>query len=316
MKKPTLHITNGNALTDYLTELKIDGHFLTWQEMLCEGPTKINIESAEFIDLRKAYLQDEYEIEIDEYEFQEEINKLNQLDQYREIVLWFEYDLFCHINMIAVIHQIVSKKTKLPVYLVCSGRVKGESDFKGLAELSPEQLMRHYENKIPLNEDDLDMASNLWQLYCGKDHNLIKPFITKTSSFLYLNSCLKAHLKRFPDSINGLGRLEHHILETINLNEIKSENHLLGYVLNYQGYYGYGDLQIRRLIKKLGLFLNYTENGITLNRKGHEALLGKYNFAKEVDNSIMLGGISRADFHFNKKENKLVKTIVNASSGI
>ncbi|MGV6830587.1 MAG: DUF1835 domain-containing protein [bacterium] len=314
MKKPTLHITNGNVLTDYLNELDIKGQFLTWQEMLCEGPTKIDIESDEFIALRRNYLSTEYNIEIDEYEFHDEIDKLNHLDDYSEIVLWFEYDLFCHINMIAVIHHILSKKNKLPVYLVCSGRVKGESDFKGLGELKPNQLLRHYRNKILLNNDDLDMASNLWQLYCGKDHNLIKPFIVKTSSFQYLNSCLKAHLKRFPDSKNGLGRLEHHILETINLNEIKSENHLLGYVLNYQGYYGYGDLQIRRLIKKLNIFLSYSDKGITLNRKGHEALLGQHNFAKEVNNSIRLGGISRADFHFNRKENKLIKTIVNASA--
>ena len=35
-----------------------------------------------------------------------------------------------------------------------------------------------------------------------------------------------------------------------NTQEIKSLHHLLGYALNYQGYYGFGDLQLKRLIKR------------------------------------------------------------------
>ena len=127
-----------------------------------------------------------------------------------------------------------------------------------------------------------------------------------------MNSCLKAHLKRFPDSKSGLGRLEQHVLETINLNKIKSRNHLLGYLLNYQGYYGYSELQLNRIIDKLAIF--FSENGkrIALNRKGHEAILGQHNFATEIDNNLYYGGVNRLDYQFNRKENKLVKTIVNA----
>jgi hypothetical protein len=312
MAKSVLHITNGSSLTDYLRELDFTGEFLTWQEMLCEGPTKKYLDSDEFIESRKSFLNQHYNIEIDEYEFKQELNKLSHSENYSEIVLWFEYDLFCHINLIAVISHIKHKKIKLPIYLVCSGRVKGESDFKGLAELNPDQLFQHYNRKIPLSTADIELASNLWELYCGKDHNLIKPFILKTSSFIYLNSCLKAHLKRFPDSKSGLSRLEQHILETINLNDIKSKNHLLGFVLNYQGYYGYGDLQVIRLIDKLSSFFSKNGKTLSLTRKGHEALLGQHNFSREVDNDIKFGGVNRLEYQFNKKQNKLIKTAINA----
>ncbi len=313
MTHSILHITNGSSLTEYLKELDISGDFLTWQEMLCEGPTVTHIDSDEFIAVRKSYLSKEYEIDIDEYDFKQELSKLDGQNNYKEIVLWFEYDLFCHINLIAVISLIQQKKIDLPLYLVCSGRVKGESDFKGLAELNADQLLKHYSRKIPLSQSDIDLATTLWQLYCGKSHNLIKPFILKTSSFPYLNSCLKAHLKRFPDSKSGLSRLEQHILETINLNDIKSTNHLLGYVLNYQGYYGYGDIQVLRMIEKLSMFFEKVEGKLVLNRKGHEALLGQHNFALEINNDIKFGGVNRLDFLFNKHENKLVKTIINVN---
>ncbi len=308
MGKSILHITNGNSLTDYLKELNIEGSILSWQEMLCEGPTTELIDSDEFFKIRKQFLLDYYDIEVNENEFREELDILNHLENYKEIVLWFEYDLFCHINLIAVISLIRQKKIELPLYLVCSGRVEGEKDLKGLTELNPQQLQQHYEAKRKLTTDDIDLMSSLWRTYCGKDHNLFKATIVKKSSFQYLSNCLKAHLKRFPDSKTGLSTLENHILSLIKKHDIKSRQHLLGYVLNYQGYYGFGDLQLMRKINKLSIFFDENDNGLLLNRKGHEAILGQHNFASELNNNMYFGGVQKLDFLFSKTQNKLIKT--------
>jgi hypothetical protein len=313
MAKQKLHITNGSNLTSYLKDLNVEGEFLTWHEMLCEGPTTELIDTHEFVNVRRVFLNKYYEIDIDEYAFHKELEVLNSTEKYTEINLWFEYDLFCHINLIAVISLLCQKKVQLPFYLICSGRIKGKSDFKGLAELNENQLLNHYKNKVTLNENDINLARSLWRIYCGENHNLFKPFITKRSSFRYMSSCLKAHLKRFPDSQNGICRLEKHILEIVKDNYIKSTHHLLGYILNYQGYYGYGDIQIKRMINHLKMFLSEGENGLELNRKGHEALLNHHNFSSEVNNDIQYGGTKRLKYQFNKKQNKLVKTIYNAN---
>lgn len=307
--KTTLHITNGNSLTNYLKELDIVGEVLTWQEMLCEGPTIIDIDSETFKNTRKAFLNTVYDIEVNEEEYDDELNKLNHTKNYTEIVLWFEYDLFCHINMIAVISLIQQKQIKLPLYLVCSGRIEGEKNLKGLSELNQEQLLKHYKEKIKLTPEDIDFAVTLWDIYCSKDHNLFKPYIEKKSSFKYMSNCLKAHLKRFPDLKTGLSTLEENTLKIVKHNDIKSKHHLLGYTLNYQGYYGFGDLQINRLIDNLSLFFTVKKDAITLNRKGYEALLGKYNFSSEVNDNINYGGVNRLDYHFSEKQNKLIKQI-------
>lgn len=312
MNKQVLHITNGSVLTDLLNELDYSGEKLTWQEMLCEGPTLRNIDSKEFIDLRKKFFNDFYDVELDVDEIKFELKKLDNTENYSEIVLWFEYDLFCHINMLAVINLIQQKKINLPIYLVCSGRITGGKSLKGLSELSSEQLLSHFDNKVLLNQEDMDLAATVWGIYCGIDHNLLKPFIVKSSSFKYLNSCLKAHLKRFPDSVDGLAILERNILEIVAKYNITSKHHLLGYALSYQGYYGYGDIQLIRIIEKLSVFYNVTEEGLTLNRKGHEVLLGHHNYAFEIDDNMVFGGVNKFDFQFNKKLNKLIKTIINA----
>lgn len=307
-----LHITNGNCLTTILKDLEFKGQFLTWEEMLCEGPTSSIINSDDFLKLRASFFNAYYDIDLNVNEIKDELDMLNHPENYSEIILWFEYDLFCHINMIAVITLLHQKKIDLPIYLVCSGRIEGEKSLKGLSELTEGQLKDHFKNRIRLTVNDLDLAISIWDIYCGKDHNLLKPYIIKRSNFDYLSSCLKAHLERFPDSKSGLNALETNILNIIKNKKIKSENHLLGYALNYQGYYGYGDMQFARIIKYLRLFFYETKDGLSLNRQGHEALLGHHNFSQELRNDMQFGGVNKLDFQFNKKQNKLIKTILNA----
>lgn len=305
----TLHITNGGVVTSYLKELQFKGEIVTWQEMLCEGPTLENVHSEALISKRSAFLNEFYNVELD-------LNKidfaLTQLDnanaRYSEVVLWFEYDLFCHINMLAVINLLRQKSIYLPTYLVCSGRVSGSNELKGLGELSSGQLMAHYKNKVKLTSTDLDLATTLWRIYCGIDHNLFKPYIVQTSSFKYLNNCLKAHLERFPDTVTGLNILETNILKMIKENDIKSKHHLLGYTLNYQGFYGFGDLQINRIIDDLAPFYTVLEEGIQLNKIGHEICLGQRNALGEFKTNMVYGGVKKYAFQFSKAENKLIKS--------
>lgn len=317
-EKISLHITNGSSLTKYLNDLEFEGEILTWNEMLCEGPTVAGIPTPQFLDVRKKFFKETYNLEFDEDEFKKEFDKLEDAEiKYAEIILWFEYDLFCHINMIAVISLLHQLEINLPLYLVMSGRVEEEQGLKALSELSPEQLFKHYKKRIKLSEEDKDLALSLWRTYSGKDHNLFVPQIVKKSSFPYLSNCLKAHLQRFPDSKSGLNAIEENILKIIDKEKVKSSNQLIGYALNYQGYYGYGDLQLERIIDKLSIFFEgvYQNDSrwLQLNRKGHEALLGSHNFAYEINNDLYYGGIRSLDYVYDKKLKKLLKTPINAN---
>ena len=317
MEKRILHITNGSSLTDYLSELEFEGEFLTWHEMLCEGPTVAGIATPKFLEVRKEFFKATYDLEIDEEEYRNEFEKLtNANERYKEIVLWFEYDLFCHINMIGVISLLHQLNIDLPIWLVTSGRIEHENTLKGLSELKPAQLMAHYKKRFLLSEEDKDLGLSLWRTYNGKDHNLFKPHIVQKSSFPYLSNCLKAHLERFPDHKTGLNVLEKNILEIIRDKKVRSSNQLIGYALNYQGYYGYGDIQLERIIDKLSIFFEGVYEAdvkyLQLNRKGHEALLGIHNFAQEINNNMDYGGIHSLDFMYNRELKKLVKTPINA----
>jgi hypothetical protein len=309
MTKKQLHITNDAALTDRLQVLQFKGTFLTWHEMLCEGPTTLYIDNDDFIDTREAFLSEYYGLEYHRDAFKNELKKLNHLEQFDGIVLWFEYDLFCHINLIAVISLLLQKNIKCPISLVCSGRVNGEKGLKSLGELKSHQIHSHYKHRAILNANDLALAQQCWSIYNSQNHNDFKPLIVTSSSFEYLTNCLKAHLKRFPDTRSGLGTLEFNILKLIKANDIKSRHHLLGYVLNYQGFYGYRELQVERILEHLSPFYTIYKDKLVLNRKGDLVILHLKNVHDEIENTMAYGGIKRYGYVFNKKENKLIKTI-------
>ena len=82
---------------------------------------------------------------------------------------------------------------------------------------------------------------------------------------------------------------------------------------DYQGYYGFGDIQLMRIIDKLDVFFTEDDHHLKLNRKGHEVLLVHRNLASELNDKMIYGSVKRLDFQFNKQENKLIKTILHAN---
>ncbi|CAL66592.1 DUF1835 domain-containing protein [Christiangramia forsetii] len=308
MENKTLHIVNGDSLAEQMQELNLPGEIVVWRELLCEGPTQKEINS-DFFKLRKKFLLKTYNISAENYEerFVSEIKRLKSLNNYDNVVLWFEFDLFCHINMLAAISILVDKHGEIPISLVCSKKLKGEKELQALSQLSLKELENHYKNSIQLNHEDIEAAALIWELYCGDNPLKLKPQIKINTNFEYLSSCIRAHIERFPNSITGINSLERNVLRLIENQEIKNENHLLGYALQYQGYYGYSDTQMQRLLKKLSIFYHNKEGKIVLNEKGQHVLEEKKNFYRELNNEEYFGGTKMYAFLYESESHRLLK---------
>ncbi|MCG9972341.1 DUF1835 domain-containing protein [Christiangramia crocea] len=308
MGNKTLHIVNGDSLAEQMEQLNLPGELIIWRELLCEGPTLKEI-NQDFFKVRKKFLRKAYDISSENYEerFISEIKRLKAMDDYDSVILWFEFDLFCHINMLAAINLLFAKKKEVPISLVCSKKLPGEKEFKPLSNLSLDELKNHYDNRIELNNDDLEVAMLIWELYCSGDPMKLKPQIKTNTNFEYLSSCIRAHIERFPNSVTGINSLERNVLKLIENHEIASENHLLGYALQYQGYYGYSDTQMKRLLKKLSIFYENKDDRILLSEKGKQVLNGEKNFYRDLKNDEYFGGARMYDFLYESESHKLLK---------
>ena len=304
-----LHITISDNLSENILELNLKGKIVVWREMLCEGPTTFQLGTPEFIALRTRFLSENYQVSARDYQeqFLSELEKLGDLEFYEEVILWFEFDLFSHINMLAAISHLIENNIELPIYLVCSKKVKGEKESIPLSHLPLNILQKHYEQRIHLNQDDLEMANLMWQLYNGQNPQKLKNLIKIETNFEYLSSCIRAHIERFPNAVTGLNALEKNILKLINMNNITSMNQLLGYSLEYQGYYGYIDIQLQRVINKLQLFYEVKEDKIELTPEGNEALNASRNFYRVLKNDEFLGGVKMYDFLYDSESHKILK---------
>jgi len=304
-----LHISISDSLSESILELNLEGEIVVWREILCEGPTTFQLGTPEFIAPRTQFLSENYQVSARDYkeQFLSELEKLGDLKFYEEVILWFEFDLFSHINMLAAISHLTENKIDIPIYLVCSKKVKGEKENIPLSNLPLKILQKHYEQRIHLNQDDLEMANLMWQLYNGENPQKLKNLIKIETNFEYLSSCIRAHIERFPNAITGLNALEKNILRLINTHNITSINQLLGYSLEYQGYYGYIDIQMERVINKLQSFYEVKEHKIELTPEGNEALNASRNFYRVLKSDEFLGGVKMYDFLYDSESHKILK---------
>ncbi|MFD1095935.1 DUF1835 domain-containing protein [Salegentibacter chungangensis] len=309
MENKALHIVNGDDLAGKMKDLDLSGQVIVWRELLCEGPCLQEVGSREFIKTRKKFLKCTYGISSENYEekFVSELSKLKKAGNYDHIILWFEFDLFCHINMLAAISFITENKYAVPMYLVCSKKLQDEEELQPLSRLSQKQLLNHFENKISLNTDDIEMANLIWELYCSNNPMQLKQQIKKTSNFEYLSSSIRAHIERFPNSVTGINSLERNVLKLIEKHKIASQNQLLGYALQYQGYYGYSDTQMQRLLEKMNAFYVQKGDVVRLTEKGEQALAGTKNFYRELKNDDYFGGAAMYAFLYDSESHRLLK---------
>lgn len=311
MLNKTLHITNGDGTTNYLKKLQVKGKIITWREMLCEGKTLTDVGSEKFWNTRFQFFKNSYNISKEMFinltlkEYRSLCNTKNS----KEIVLWFEHDLFCQINMLAVLSWLKKHRKGYTIFLVCSGKIKGSDKMFSLTDLSENQILEHYKNKIELDQNDIEYAHYIWQLYCSNSPlrletvNNFKP----NKAFKYLVDALKVHLKRFPSIENGLNNTENFILETANNFTFSTKKQFITKLLELQQVFGFGDIQYETAINNLNNAFD-SINPTKLSKKGKELLVNETNYYRELrsDNSY-LGGSKKYSFLYSNASEKLLQ---------
>ncbi|MGB5171486.1 MAG: DUF1835 domain-containing protein [Eudoraea sp.] len=305
-----LHITNGDSFTQRLNSLKLKGDIITWREMLCEGKTETNVGSESFWKTRFDFLHKNYNVSKSWFveKTLKEYRSLCNHKQQDQIILWFEYDLFCQVNMLAVLSWLKKHRRYAEIYLVCSGNEDQTDKLYGLNELRDDQLLRLYDKKTKLSQNDIEYADYVWQLYCSDNPIRLENLLEfDNNQFEYLPDAIKAHLKRFPSIKNGLNELENRILDISIKDKPKSKKELLSNLITNQGIYGFGDTQYERVISTLKpLFSSF--NPVRVNAKGKSILLTENNYYSQIrDTEVYLGGAIKYNYLYNTDTNRILK---------
>jgi len=313
MSSSILHITNGDNTTQFLKSIGFKDKIITWREILCEGKTNTEVGSEQFWITRFHFLNKNFQVKKKSFidltlkEYRSLCRKSKKTD---EIVLWFDYDLFCQINMLAVLSWIKRNRKDYHISLVTSRGKKGKCKNLGFYNLDKVQIQKQFKQRQTLSLDDIEFADYVWQLYCSDSplrlENIYK-YPKYNQNFPFLFEAIHAHIKRFPSVENGLNSVENFILETSDTDEPLPQSEFIEKLLSNQNIYGFGDLQYVHKIESLkNLFTSI--NPVKLSRKGRKVLENSLNFYQNIRNdNVYLGGAKKYSYLYTSTSDRLYK---------
>ncbi|MBD0401051.1 hypothetical protein [Flammeovirga sp. EKP202] len=299
------HILNGDSSFEIWKKNNFEGTSIVFREMLVEGDCFGPLFTLSFFESRTSFLNSNFNISSDEYAriLHDELQQLNHLKPEDEIVLWFENDLFCQVNLMAILAFITQNSF---VYDKIS--IINTDKNKGLGEYKINDYPRLFNERLLLSENDLEYASRFWKKYTSDNLKDFLRMINKHPvNFAYLKEAMIAHLERFPNPATGLNKLERRILKYLN-DEPLTLFKLIGKLLRRQTWEGFGDLQYENIIKRLSLdLIEQKEGKYYLTLKGEQVLRGTQKYDDSTLSYLSLGGAARTDYYFDGVNNLVIE---------
>ena len=211
-----LHISNGGSTAGTLKASNIPGAHLVWDVALVTGPTPLGLSDEAWIGVRADHLAAAYGGEplYLRNELAELTLGLAGSLSYDEVVLWFEHDLFCQVNLLPLLSWFASHKGTTRLSLVCIDRFPGRKNFRGLGELSAGELESLFPSRCAVTGQMLALGAAAWTAYRSPSPQGIEDLLVgDTTPLPFLKSALLCHLARFPSVENGLGQMENTALD-------------------------------------------------------------------------------------------------------
>lgn len=212
--------------------------------------------------------------------------------------------------------------------LICIGEYPGIDDFRGLGQLTGEQLASLFDGRREISESESKAAARAWAAYCSSDPRAIANLLNEdTSSLPFLKPSLLLHLARFPSLRNGLGGVENRALELISQGPTDFKT-LFPKFGKIEPAYGMGDWQFWKELTRLSdvrepliaitgpddqtsAFKSerFHNAHLELTETGRAVLAGEHDFVERNGIDLWLGGVhltATSIWRWNEEESELV----------
>jgi hypothetical protein len=213
------HLTNGDSAAQTLRRTRLRGPVLAWRDVLHEGP----VPPGDAATVRRARARffaetgwDDERVVLDELERRDRAF-LDALGEGREVVLWFEHDLYDQLQLVQALALAVEERVPADsLRLICIDRFEGRPSFAGLGELTEDELASLWIVREPVGPATLAAAVEVWDALRESDPRAVESLSYRRLPGLpFAPAALKRLLEELPAVGDGLGRTERQLLETL-----------------------------------------------------------------------------------------------------
>jgi hypothetical protein len=202
-----LHVLNGDAAQAVFARAGLPGAHMVWRDILVEGPVVASRDAIPALDARLPFLAERLGIDRETYArgAHEQARALDAARAQDEVVLWFEQDLFCAVNLWRLLDWFAAHAPALRLSLV----YPSTDDLHGLGSAEPERLAALFAGRTPVTDAALALGRRAWAAYAGADPLEIVPLLEGDDTALpFVRGAFRCHLGRFPSVASGLNEVE------------------------------------------------------------------------------------------------------------
>jgi hypothetical protein len=237
------HVLPGDATVSDFENTGLGGGVVVCREALVDGNVRAT-SLEEFWKIRSEFIENEHDSDTDSYyrRVASEFEKLLDLAAGTEVNLWFEYELFCQVNMWFCINLLRGADAK--IFRVAPVTRAKDEIWKGFGRMPVEELRECFAKRIEFVSKDRELGEKLWQAYLNGDHEKLDELgDAKSECFPYLREvCTAAMEKSFKPE---------QILEEIKASGVEDFGEIFAKFSDRAGVYGFGDSQVQGLLSRV-----------------------------------------------------------------
>lgn len=205
-----LIITNGDSTVSLMREAGFTANILPWRDVLHEGPVPETESLEQLSSHRVAFLADAFDLPPQEVadEDDERNRTLRRFNDYDEITLWFEHDLYDQLQLLQLLDFFHQEAGSPLIYLVQA------DDYLGLQ--TPDGINEFRALKKTVSDEQMALAAMIFGAFRKSSPVELAGYLDRDLGPLpHMKAALKRLLEDLPDSENGLSRTERQILTAI-----------------------------------------------------------------------------------------------------
>jgi hypothetical protein len=291
-----LHVLNGGATATVFAAAGLPGDVLVWRDILVEGPVTTEWTTLEALAVRTAFLAARLAIDPERYRssVREQDEGLARALRQEEIVLWFEQDLFCAVNLWYVLAWLARRPAAARLTLIYPPVDK----VKGMGVREPAQLAALFSERSLVTPDALALGRRVWEAYTDSDPRAAAALAeTATDALPFVRDALRLHCARFPSVVTGLNEVETATLASLERSSMRFGELFRTVTADPRGArHGMGDVQFAACVRGLVPLVsvsggNVTGAEIAVTAFGREVLVGHRDWPSVRALDVWLGGV-------------------------